>query len=243
MNTSTEIDYSCEMDNTVTTTPETKGRERGLRRAARIMSWLLHPAIIPLLVFTVLFVFTYLRILPNAYKLIVLGIIACFTIVTPAIAIYVYRRLHKISITDISNLRHRRFIPFLMTAMCYFVCLQLMYKLMLPWYMTGVIVAALIIQIICMIANFWWKLSEHMAGMGAIIGGLVAFGTLFGYNPLMCLSFAILISGAMGSSRMILRFHSLGQVLASFVVGFVSTIFVLNPQYNSVLRFLLEAGS
>ncbi len=242
MNSTTDIEYSCENDNTVATAPETGGREKGLRRAARIVSWLLHPAMIPLLVFTILFVFTYLRILPTAYKLIVLGIIGVFTIVTPAIAIYVYRRLHKISISDISHQRHWRFIPFLMMAMCYFVCLQLMYKLMLPWYMTGIIVTALLIQIICMLVNFCLKLSEHMAGMGAIVGGIVAFGTLFGYNPLSCLAVVILLSGIMGTSRMILRFHSLGEVLASFFLGFGCTLFVLNPQYNNWLRFLLEAS-
>ena len=81
-----------------------------------------------------------------------------------------------------------------------------------------------------------------MAGMGAVVGGMVAFGTLFGYNPLGWLSFIIVLSGIVGTSRMILRFHTLGEVLASFFIGFGCTLFVLNPQYNTFLRFLLEAG-
>ncbi len=242
MTTPTDTDYTIEIEYIETETPVETGREKTLRIVAQIISWLLNPFIIPLLVFTILFVFTYLRILPGAYKLIVLGIICCFTIVIPAIAIYIYRRIHRLSVTDISYQRQRRFIPILMTIMCYFFCLQLMYKLMLPWYMTGVILAGIFIQIICMIINFWWKLSEHMAGMGAIIGGMVAFGTLFGYNPLGWLSFIIILSGVVGTSRMILRFHTLGEVLASFFIGFGCAIFVLNPEYNMLLRFLLEAG-
>lgn len=46
--------------------------------------------------------------------------------------------------------------------------------------MTGIILAALIMMIICVIVNLKWKLSEHMAGAGAIIGGLVAFSAYSG---------------------------------------------------------------
>lgn len=216
--------------------------EKLLRRASQLISWVLNPFIIPLLVFTILFVVTYLRILPQAYKLIVLGVICSFTIVIPAISIYIFRRIHKLTMSDISQHRERRFIPFLMTILCYFFCLQLMYKMQLPWYMTGVILAGLFIMVICMIVNFWWKLSEHMAGMGGVVGGIVAFGTLFGYNPLAWLSLFIVVSGILGTCRMVLRHHTLGEVIASFCVGFGCSLFVLDPLLNMKLRFLLEAS-
>ena len=229
------------METTDINTTKPDSSERLLRNLAQVISWVFNPFIIPLLVFIILFAVTYLHILPQAFKLIVLGIICSFTIVVPAISIFIFRRIHKLSMSDISRYRERRFIPFLMSIMCYFFCLQLMYKLQMPWYMTGVILAGLFIMIVCMIANFWCKLSEHMAGLGGIVGGIVAFGTLFGYNPLAWLSLFILLSGVMGTSRIILRHHTLGEVIASFIVGFGCTFFVLDPHYNMMLRFLLEA--
>ena len=54
--------------------------DRTLIRTARIISGILTPFSIPFLAFLVLFLFSYLRIMPLQYKLIVLGIVYCFTI-------------------------------------------------------------------------------------------------------------------------------------------------------------------
>ena len=57
--------------------------DRTLIRTARIISGILTPFSIPFLAFLVLFLFSYLRIMPLQYKLIVLGIVYCFTILMP----------------------------------------------------------------------------------------------------------------------------------------------------------------
>ena len=54
--------------------------DRTLIRTAKIISGILTPFSIPFLAFLVLFLFSYLRIMPLQYKLIVLGIVYCFTI-------------------------------------------------------------------------------------------------------------------------------------------------------------------
>ena len=89
----------------------------------------------------------------------------------------------------------------------------MMHRLNIPWYMTGIIFASLIVMIICVIVNLKWKLSEHMAGAGAIIGGLVAFSALFGYNPVGWLCIFILVAGVLGTARIILQHHTLGEVM------------------------------
>ena len=70
----------------------------------------------------------------------------------------------------------------------------------IPWYMTGIIFVSLVISIICILVNLKCKLSEHMAGMGGIIGGLVSFSALFSYNPVVWLCLFILIAGILGSA-------------------------------------------
>ena len=124
----------------------------------------------------------------------------------------------------------------ILTITSYVFCLLMMHRLNIPWYMTGIILAALIMMIICVIVNLKWKLSEHMAGAGAIIGGLVAFSALFGYNPISWLCIFILIAGVLGTARIILQHHTLGEVMGGFAVGLICSLLVLHPLSKLVFR-------
>ncbi|TWV14080.1 hypothetical protein FQ707_05295 [Bacteroidaceae bacterium HV4-6-C5C] len=212
--------------------------DRTLIRVAQIISAIFTPFSIPFLAFLILFLFSYLHIMPLAYKLIVLGVVYCFTILMPTITIFVFRKVNGFSPADLTE-RKRRFIPFLLTILSYILCLFMMHRLNIPWYMTGIILAALLMMIICVIVNLKWKLSEHMAGMGAIVGGLISFSALFGYNPVSWLCLFILIAGILGTARIILQHHTLGEVSTGFLVGLICSLMVLHPLSNILFRIFL----
>ena len=111
--------------------------------------------------------------MPLQYKLIVLGIVYCFTILMPTMTIFLFRKVNGFARQDLSD-RKKRYVPILLTIISYVFCLMMMHKLNIPWYMTGIILASLVVLVICIIVNLKWKLSEHMAGMGGIVGGLLA---------------------------------------------------------------------
>ena len=205
---------------------------------ARITSIVFTPFSIPFLAFLVLFLFSYLRIMPILYKGIVLGIVYCFTILTPTITIFLFRKINGFARQELSE-RKKRYVPILLTIISYVFCLLMMRKLNIPWYMTGIIFVSLVISIICILVNLKWKLSEHMAGMGGIIGGLVSFSALFSYNPVVWLCLFILIAGILGSARIVLGHHTLGEVLSGFVVGLVCSFLILHPAYNLIFRVFL----
>ena len=73
----------------------------------------------------------------------------------------------------------------------------------------------------------WWKISTHTAAIGGIAGALVAFSGKFSYNPVWWLCLVILVAGLVGTARMILRQHTLAQVVAGFAVGFVSAFYLI----------------
>ena len=202
--------------------------DRTLIRTARVISAIFTPFSIPFLAFLILFLFSYLRIMPIQYKLIVLGVVYCFTILMPTLTIFLFRKINGFSPEDLGE-RKRRFMPFLLTITSYVFCLVMMHRLNIPWYMTGIILAALIMMVICIVVNLKWKLSEHMAGVGAIVGGLVSFSALFGYNPVWWLCLFILIAGVLGTARIILQHHTLGEVLVGFAVGLICSLLVLHP--------------
>ena len=212
--------------------------DKTMLRVARITSIVFTPFSIPFLAFLVLFLFSYLRIMPILYKGIVLGIVYCFTILTPTITIFLFRKINGFARQDLSE-RKKRYVPILLTIISYVFCLLMMRKLNIPWYMTGIIFVSLVVSIICILVNLKWKLSEHMAGMGGIIGGLVSFSALFSYNPVVWLCLFILIAGILGSARIVLGHHTLGEVLSGFVVGLVCSFLILHPAYNLIFRVFL----
>ena len=212
--------------------------DRTLIRTARVISAIFTPFSIPFLAFLILFLFSYLRIMPIQYKLIVLGVVYCFTILMPTLTIFLFRKINGFSPEDLGE-RKRRFMPFLLTITSYVFCLVMMHRLNIPWYMTGIILAALIMMVICIVVNLKWKLSEHMAGVGAIVGGLVSFSALFAYNPVWWLCLFILIAGVLGTARIILQHHTLGEVLVGFAVGLICSLLVLHPLSNILFRIFL----
>lgn len=212
--------------------------DKNLIRTARVVSAIFTPFSIPFLAFLILFIFSYLRIMPLQYKLIVLGVVYCFTILMPTLTIFIFRKINGFSPQDLTERKHR-FVPFILTITSYVFCLLMMHRLNIPWYMTGIILASLIMMVICIVVNLRWKLSEHMAGSGAIIGGVVAFSALFGYNPLNWLCLFILIAGVLGTARIILQHHTLGEVIGGFVAGLVCSLLVLHPVSNILFRIFL----
>lgn len=212
--------------------------DKTLTRAAKVVSAVFTPFSIPSLAFVILFVFSYLRIMPVRYKLIVLGVVYCFTILMPILTIFIFRKINGLKSEDLTE-RKRRYIPFILTITSYIFCLLMMRRMNIPWYMTGIILAALVMMVVCIVVNLRWKLSEHMAGAGAVVGGLVAFSSLFGYNPVGWLCLFIFMSGILGTARIILRHHTLGEVMGGFAVGLICSLLVLHPLTNILFRIFL----
>nr|WP_320037119.1 hypothetical protein [uncultured Bacteroides sp.] len=187
-------------------------------KVAKIISAIFNPFVVPFLAFLVLFFCSYLSMLPLTYRFIVLGIVYAFTILLPMIAIFFFRKINGWGFGAFRD-RKKRFVPYLLTIICYVSCLVMMIRIGLPRYMTGIILATLMAMVICIVVNIKWKISEHMTAIGGVIGGLIAFSFLFNYNPTIWLSLFILLAGVLGSARIILRHHTLPEVLTGFMVG------------------------
>ena len=184
------------------------------------------PLCVPLLAFAILFTFSYLSLLTLGFRLVVLGMVASFTIILPKFAILLYRKMNGWTLRQASK-RENRVVPYLLTITCYIACLYLMYSLAMPRFLSAIIMAGLIVLVICITINLWWKISTHMAGIGGLIGGLIPLSMSFEYNRTWWMCCAIIFAGMLGTSRMILRQHSLGQIIVGFFVGFFSAFFII----------------
>lgn len=201
-------------------------RERKIILAARILSLLFTPFWLPIVGLMALFLFSYMSIFPWYYKLQVLILVYLFTILLPTVLIHLYRRYQGWTLIELGR-RERRMIPYLLSIACYYCCVYVMQRLHLPHFMASIVVAALLVQIICALINVWWKISEHTAAIGGMTGALFAFAEYLNFNPVWWMSLLFLVAGMVGTSRMILRQHSLGQVVGGFWIGFVCAAFAV----------------
>ena len=192
----------------------TKEPKDALFMAARIISAIFTPFV----AFLLLFFFTYLRILPLQYKLTVLIMVYCFTILLPMLGIYLLQKINGWTLRELGK-REKRFLPYLITIMSYTGCFLTMYRIHLPRYMSGIIIATLLCMVICTSINLKWKISTHMASCGMIIGGLLSYSFIFQFNPIWWLCGFILLAGMLGSARIIVRQHTLNEVGGGFLVG------------------------
>ncbi len=201
-------------------------KEKNIILAARVMSMLFTPFYLPLVGLIALFIFSYMSLMPWQYKLMVLTMVYLFTILLPTLLIHGYRRYQGWSTLEIGQ-KERRMVPYIIAILCYFGCYYLMTVMRIPQFMANILVAALLIQVVCAIINVWWKISTHTAAIGGFEGALLAFSMLFAFNPMWWFCIILIIAGMVGSSRMILRQHTLTQVVAGFLVGMVAGFWMI----------------
>lgn len=185
---------------------------------SRILSSVFRPIYYPTLGFVVMLCCTYLSFLPWGYHVWVLSMVILFTVLLPMAGIEFYRKFQGWKTIQLRE-REKRMIPYVITLCCYLLQIYFMHKFSMPRIMSGIIVASIFIQCACILMNMYWKVSLHAAGSGGVIGAIAAYSVLFNFNPVWWLCVSVLVSGLVMTSRMLLRQHTLAQVLVGTLVG------------------------
>lgn len=191
---------------------------------AKMFTLLFAPHYFPLLCLLVLMGFSYMRIFPLNYKILVLVIVYLFTIGLPLLLIALYRKLSGITHRQMSQ-REMRTMPYVISIVCYLMCYHILTSLIVPHFVVSVVVASLFVQMACALVNCRYKISTHSAAAGAVNGALIAFSLIFNFNPIWWLSFTLITAGCVGSSRLILRRHTLAEVNMGLFLGFIIGLF------------------
>lgn len=193
-------------------------REKHIIFAAKALSVIFSPFYLPLVGLAALLTLTYLSLLPWTYKLFLVVTFWVFTIALPSLLIRLYRHYQGWSLFQMAS-KERRVIPYVISIVSYLLCYYVMAAVHVPHFMGSILMAALVIQITCAIVNLFVKVSTHMAAIGGVAGALAAFSVIFGFNPVWWLCVVLVLAGLVGTSRMILRQHSLHEITLGFLVG------------------------
>ena len=189
---------------------------------ANFMSSALSPILMPTYgVFLVMWV-SVLCLLPYGTRVAVLLVCMGITCILPLIFLSVLRHFKLIKDLHV-EVREQRFLPYLFTALCYIAAAYYLYYCHSPQWFIMFMVGSAVTVLVMMLINLKWKISAHMAGIGGVVAlvyqihvqGLSAFDLFW----LLC--FTIIVAGALGSARLVLKRHDTLQVLAGVVLGFL----------------------
>lgn len=192
-------------------------------KIAHAISILFRPFYLPLVGLAVLFLFSVLSILPASYRIFVLLLVWVCTVILPQLLITIYHKTHGLHFLPFLSKEHRQ-VPYMISIICYFVCYWLLTVFNAHHTLKAVLVAALIVQMICSLVNIKWKISTHTAAIGSFLGGLIAYSYIFYFNPIWWFCVINLVGGVIGTCRMILRQHTLGEVVGGYIIGFVGAL-------------------
>lgn len=188
---------------------------------AQVVSTIFSPFYLSVLAFAILFMFSYLNMLPTNTKLFLMLVVYFFTVLLPHLNIFIYRKLKGWTRHQLSR-RERRYVPYILSILSYATLLYLLYLFHMPRFTLGVIAGALVIQVVCTIVNSSFKVSTHAAASGGVIGAILAFSLIFGFDPTPWLCIAVFVSGLVCTSRLILRQHTLQDLGWGVAIGLVS---------------------
>lgn len=193
-------------------------------KLAKIVSIVFHPIFMPLYGLAILMSApTFLKYLPAEAKRILFIVVLINNVFIPLSLLPFFRFRNIISSYHIDD-RRERIIPLLTTSILYCTTSFIVFRFQVPFFLKSFIFATSVVAIVVSMINFWWKISIHAVGAGALTATVVSL-TFRMHIPLTWYLLAvILVSGAVLSARLKLNSHGPSQVWIGYLTGFTGII-------------------
>lgn len=193
-----------------------------LSRAATVLSAIFSPLLMATYGVALAMVLSFLCFIPTATKLTVIFETLLATVAIPVIGIFVLYKVKVITDPKLNNRTDRTW-PYIIATACFIGESAYLYMINASTWLSLFLIGGAMALIVLTVVNRWWKISGHATGVGglcAMIFYLMLSGNSI-YNLEWCFLIAVLVAGAVCSSRLILGRHTLGQVAAGCLNGFV----------------------
>lgn len=190
-----------------------------LKTIAKSISIIFHPVLIPTIGFILLFNSGfYFSMLSWEVKRFILLAVFFSTGLLPLLTFSILAINPRFNInfdkpTD-------RILPLLFSAAYYLLGYYLLYRLPIYPVFRIFLLSTVLVIILLLFISFKWKISNHMAGIGGLLGTFLALSFRMGINPVFEIIGLVMLAGAVGTSRMLLGKHDVPQILGGFTLGF-----------------------
>ena len=191
---------------------------------AHFFSAVLSPMLMPTYgVFLVLWC-SFLNANPVGDRVAALMVVFGITCILPIVFIAL---LHNFKVIKDKRLdeRSERSIPYVFAILCYVAAFFYLDHIHAPQWFSAFMAGGALACAVSFVVNLKWKISAHMAGMVGVVTLLFELhnptNRLEAFDLSWILWISVLLAGVLGSSRMVLGRHTLGQVLAGAANGVV----------------------
>jgi hypothetical protein len=199
-----------------------------LKTAARIISFIFHPLILP----TYAFALVYLTnpFLFSSYSTNDLGIIFLRvfinTFVFPVIAILLIRGLGFVKSFSMES-QQERLVPYITCGAMYIWSYVIFRKSGLPEILNVILLGATITLFACFFITIFRKISIHTGAMGCLLILTFALCLLSPVNYNVLLMGIVLLAGIVGTSRLLLDAHDVTEVSLGYFIGVMAQLVAL----------------
>jgi hypothetical protein len=187
---------------------------------SQILSYILHPLLIPTLAISVLMlrVDLYSIVLPLSVKLWFVFIIVAFTLVIPVAGVLFLQKINAINSIELSH-RNQRTIPLLIACISYLGLLYFVKPTVIPPVFLYVLYSATFALLAGLFINLVFKISLHTLGWGALAATFTSISIRMGIPLLPYILITILLSGMAGYARLKQNAHNQAQVYSGYIAG------------------------
>lgn len=194
---------------------------------AKVVSIVFHPLLMPVYGLAIIFSApTLFGFLPFTVKKLLFLIILVNNVFLPMALLPFFYHRNIISTWTITD-RKERFIPLIITTVLYGATSYIIFRFPVPIFLKAFLFSSFFISLLVTVINFWWKISLHAVGVGALLATVVILSAKMSAPLEWYLVSAILVSGLVLSSRLKLNYHNPLQVWMGYLSGFLGLIFFM----------------
>lgn len=206
----------------------------------RALSYIFHPLLMPLMAIYLLlelptmpnslYLFDALCFYPDEVKVRLYLVMGVLTLVAPLLSVMIMYWNRMVTSLHMEK-REERFYPYIIVTFYFilaysFLRYQWPEKLQHP-ALLSFLFGMIVINVILIILNFRYKVSAHAAAIFGVCGLLIAYNqtqlSRFVEIELPNLGFIlvfVIISGLVVTGRLVLKAHTIGEVLTGMLIGF-----------------------
>ncbi|MFD2937063.1 hypothetical protein [Spirosoma flavum] len=202
-------------------------------RIAYFLSVVLHPLLMPTLLFGLLFFQVPAALGLDAFspslRLSLLVLIFVGTFMVPSLLIYYLFRSGSIQSLQLDTLADRR-LPYFLTALIYAIVAYLftfqMQALSILAPEIGILIASIAVSILLVgLISLSWQISAHSVGIGGVVGVISSLMLKFSLTDLFVpLLLLVLLTGFVASARLRLNAHTPAQISAGLALGLIVSL-------------------
>lgn len=187
-------------------------------RIARILSYILHPLLIPFYSLILLFNLPVLISFGFEAQIWLLAMVFTFTILLPVAVILLMYYLKLVESPELKKSSERT-LPLIFTSASYLGLNYVLRGSGVPDYLLYILYGALFTLLTGLLINLAYKVSLHTLGWGAFAASLVGLSIRMSLDIPLVIALVILIAGFVGYSRLKLNAHNPTQVYLGYVAG------------------------